>query len=132
MPVQYTIDEPSNLVRTTATGQFTLAEYLAHIARIDGDARARACRGELVDLTGVTSLNFSFRATRAAIAASRENQSDWPADYRLAIVASRKLVFAAARMYEILSTGAPWEVQVFRDLAEAENWLQPGDQIEST
>ncbi len=43
---------------------------------------------------------------------------------RLAIVASEDLVYGMARMYEMQVGALPPSVGVFRDMAEAEAWLE--------
>ena len=42
------------------------------------------------------------------------------------IVAPRDVLFGLARMYEILRSGSPVEVRVFRERGEAESWLGLG------
>ena len=49
---------------------------------------------------------------------------------RCAIVVSNDVEFGMARMYELMASGDPLTVRVFRDMEEAESWLTCHDEEE--
>lgn len=116
----------------------TDAERGARIATfygmVDGDDLLRAYQGQLadpgydatlddlVDLRAVDGLDVSAAALRELMAMfSRVDEMGYAT--RLAIVAHDDLGYGLGRMYEMMRTGAPEEVCVFRDLDEALDWL---------
>jgi hypothetical protein len=130
MPYEYSIDPEKNLLRETVTGKVTtegLREFALRQAR---DPLYR--RG----------LRLVSDYTRAQAEISYQEMSDfvrWLSTNvhhtRQAIVVTRQLEFALARMFEQLSEGEDAKrrgrLRVFRDLAAAEAWALGNDDSEA-
>lgn len=93
----------------------------AYQAQLD-DPAYDASLDDLVDLRSVDRLDVSATALRDLMALfSRVDALGYAT--RLAIVARSDLGYGLGRMYEMMRSGAPEEVCVFRDLEEAFTWL---------
>ena len=121
MPLRYTIDPERELILTTGEGVLTDKDVLDLKARILADPLYRNELRELSDVRGVTELHVTPQGIAAFTGFDREH-ADKTQGRRLALVASKDLVFGMARMYEGLS---PEEspVGVFRSMDEAKEWL---------
>ena len=76
---------------------------------------------DLADMTQVERLEISTKAVRQLV--SMFEAPELQSDSKLAIVAASDHVFGMARMYETLSSHTSEHIRVFRDMAEAEAWL---------
>jgi hypothetical protein len=95
-----------------------MGAYRAQLATPDYDPSW----DDLADLTGVEQLDVSATALRDLTSLfSGVDALGNPT--RLAIIAPGDLGYGLGRMYEMMRDGAPEEVQVFRDMAEALAWL---------
>jgi hypothetical protein len=95
-----------------------LGAYRAQLADLDYDASL----DDLVDLRAVQRLDLGGAALRELMAMfSRVDSLGYTT--RLAIVAPHDLGYGLGRMYEMMRTGAPEEVGVFRDVDDALAWL---------
>lgn len=123
MPVTYTIDQEAGLVRMRCWGTFTDAEMLESVEQLHSDPARRPGMHSLIDCRGVQEMQVTPAGLAAA--ATIENVLIDPAQepWAVAIIASQDEVFRAARTYEVLRSGSPEKVRVFRDAAEAEDWL---------
>lgn len=83
----------------------------------------RRYRYSLIDAMEVTEFNVSSEAIRKIASectvASKKND-----DGIVALVVKSVLLFGLSRMYLLLSSGNPWEINVFRQKKEAESWLK--------
>jgi hypothetical protein len=129
MPFEYTIDPERNLMRETVTGTVTLEGLKEFATRQVRDPLYR--RGMRVvsdyrqahaDITFEEMLEF-VRLLSGHVYHVRQ-----------AIVVTRQLEFAVARMFEQLSEGDAdrWgKYRVFRDIAAAEAWAMGDDDSEA-
>ena len=88
------------------------------------EARARALRFGLVDLTDVTELRITSEHVRA-IAAESHITARLASHVSVAIVAPRDAIYGMARMWEILVEGTGWDIRIVRLREEALDWLRP-------
>jgi hypothetical protein len=125
MPITYRIDEAKGLVLTTATGALTDADILGLKARLAADPRWSPGMREQTDVRGIDRLEVTTEGVKRMVS---WDAAAGPAlrSYRLAIVAPRDEVYGMARMYQMLADSSVPNVGVFRDLAEAEQWLDVG------
>jgi hypothetical protein len=121
MPVTYSIDVATKLMRITCVSPMTFAEVMDHFRALKQDP---ACVGQLdgfADLTDADLLLDSrqLSAVTAEIAALREKLQ-----FRIvAIVATRDAVFGTIRMLEVKVSPYLHAIRVFRSASEAEAWL---------
>ncbi len=121
MPITYRIEPSKNTVFTTITGSVFdsdpveyLSEVLAHPDYRLGSRGLVVCRD--VDLGG-----FSTEAIRRLVDFTRRSERDFEGS-RIAVVAEQPAVYGLVRMYALLRD-APYELRVFREIAQAETWL---------
>lgn len=121
MPVTYSIDGGSRIIRTVCSGAVTFPEVLEHFQSLGADP---ACSGMLdvcLDLSETTSLPEArqIQSVSEALAAVRSK-----AQFRAcAIVARSDALFGMMRMFSIFAEKHFRAIHVFRSSAEAEAWL---------
>ena len=122
MPVSYQIDAATGRVRTRCIGDVTLAEAVDHFRSLGLDPATPLHPDVLVDLRETSSLpeTDQLRSIAKEVARLRE-KLQWGA---CAIVASRDAVYGISRMFAVYTEDAFSSVRVFRELAEAEAWLE--------
>ncbi len=123
MPISYRIDRERKLVLTTATGVLTDDELLDHKQALIGDPEFEPGMRELSDVRTIERLAVTPAGVRKMVALDQEHL-DRLGDYRLAIVAPADASFGTARMYQMLTEANVQNIGVFRDMAEAEQWLE--------
>jgi hypothetical protein len=122
VPISYTRDDDRRLLRASAAGLLTLGEVLDFV---ELQHRERLYTWPMLfDTTGATT-TAGGDTLRHLVARIRALAASTGPRAPIAIVAPHNLLFGLARMYELLcdATGAG-VVEVFRDRAEAEDWLQ--------
>ena len=79
---------------------------------------------DIRQVSGLTLTSHEIRhvADYAKTLAPRRGES-----WKAAIVVSGTLAFGLARMFEIMSNGAPFTVRVFRSMEDAITWLSSGE-----
>jgi len=112
------IDAALRLVLVRAWGTVSDEELAEHARALRADPRFRPDFRQLGDLRGITTLD----ATRAGIRQLAE-LSPFGAGARRAIVVGSEVAFGMARMYELMRGEGQDEVEVFRDLPAALDWL---------
>ncbi len=124
MPITYRIDAQRRLIVATATGELSDEDLHAYaFAVADDPANAPDVR-ELFDLRGVSAVAVTADGVRqVAQTVSEIDVAGKPS--KLAIVAVSAVAFGLARMYQVLRSDAPRDIQVFDDMNEALAWLGP-------
>lgn len=122
MATQYQIDAATGVVFTIFRGAITFEEVVAHAVELRGDPAFHPRFAELLDLREVTYTNLTFpeleHLSRTIDPFSRAA--------RRAIVASSDLMYETSLMYQA-ARGTAENVQVFRILKEARQWLGLAD-----
>ena len=124
MPASYTIDEAAGVVRVECSGVFTSQEMLDCIERVFSDPARKPGMASLVDYRAVQSMKVTPEGMQAAATIKATLIDPGQPPWTLAFVAPQDEAFWAARTYEVLRTGSPETVRVFRHAVEAEAWLQ--------
>ena len=119
MPISFRIDDTAKRIYTVAEGVITYEDLLGHM---NSDVPPGvAVYAEIFDCTEATTDLTADKVRKLAtererIAASRA------ASGPVAVVATNDLFFGMLRMFDIL-TSQVRPIQVFRDIREAEKWL---------
>lgn len=118
MPANYSIDVVRHLVVSRGWGTLTEEAMLGHARRLAGDPRFRRDMRHLFSFRDVTDARLSSNAVGAVAMAN-----PFGAGAQRAILVGSEVAFGVARMYELLRTPAPDQLQVFRELEPALEWL---------
>lgn len=121
MPIRYEIDRAKGLIRTTCWGEVRLQEVLAHFDELEDDPTRPSHLDVFLDLCGMTS---PPRTPELQTAVDRIRRVSGLGFGLCAIVADRDVLFGIARMFEVFAEDHFEKVAVFRDAAEAEDWLR--------
>jgi hypothetical protein len=127
MPISYTVDSDKGRVVVRFTGTVRDQDLFTTCHELYGDPRHRIGMPELTDCRVLQRAEFTGAGLRvlARMTATKLDPAQQP--WKVAVVAPQSVVYGLARMYELLREGSPEHVEVFRDLAAAEQWLdQPG------
>ena len=82
-----------------------------------------AYRYGLSDFSEVASFGLSGEGVRSVARMSVDLAREHP-DPVVTVIAPRDMIYGLARMFEILSNEAEWEISVFRDRSEAVAWTR--------
>jgi len=123
MPIEMTFDPEKERLHTTASGTLSLAELLAHIDSEEGSGHLGA--SELFDARATTTTDLTTTQVRQLVDRMRDHARQGPLG-PTALVTRSDVVFGMARMYSILSDDFDPRFFVFRDLEDAERWLDAG------
>ncbi len=121
MPLRFRIDEAAGLVITTAEGEVTGEDLLAH-ARALASTPGRPPR-ELVDLSDRTEVPISTEVVRGLAEYLSAADENVPGS-RVALVAKSDAIFGMMRVFQAHREHANVELRVFRDRDEALRWLE--------
>ena len=121
MTVDYRIDASINRLSTRAFGEVTIDEALQHFDKLSADPSYEPGLDVLLDLLDCETVPDAdeIRMTAARVTADRSTLRFG----RLAIVVASEVLFGSLRMFHTLSESAFSEAQIFRDRAEALQWL---------
>ena len=108
----------------TGSGVLTGEEMMSAKAVLESDPEAfRRLAFGLADLSDVTELKLTGDDVRALAYMDRRLALVNP-NICVAVVAPKGVVFGMARMWEVLAEPTGWPTAVFRDLKEAESWIE--------
>jgi hypothetical protein len=120
LPATYGIDRNRKLVTSRLWGAVTEAEVHDHNRRLRTDAAFDPSYRQLVDMTGITEVIVG----KDMINETAMDQFFNPGTRR-AFVASSDATFGMARMFALQAEALGQTIEVFRDMARAEDWLGP-------
>ncbi len=122
MPISSHIDHANDLTTLNATEDFTFDEVMALVKMFYDQPTKNA----LMDLTAASEPNFSADEIRQIANHKLRIENPDRIDGKTAIVAPEDLVYGLGRMFQSLSemNKVPFEVRIFRTMAEAEDWLE--------
>jgi hypothetical protein len=119
MPITHVIDRFRQRMWTKADGFVTLTDIMAHL---DAEARDRGIDlPELIDASNATT-NLTPHDVRLLVHRVRDMVRAQPFG-PTALVSTDDMAFGMARMFSILVEPARVVLEVFRDVARAEAWL---------
>jgi len=121
MSIEFYFDSGKKIFRGKIENSFSLEEFeraIREMAAAD-DVTLRCPR--LWDLCNLDFSAFDTAAVRQIV----EVRKNYPEqeETRIALVVSDDLGFGMARMYELLLSGLPQHIMVFRTEEDAEKWL---------
>ena len=120
MDASFEFDPARRLVIVTVRGELTDEGLLEGYDRLMGDPRYRPDYDQLVDLSNAEGGKVTTHGVRALVARPPE----FVPSARRAIVIRSDLGFGMAHMFQILRGDGAGQVQVFRDLDAAKQWLR--------
>lgn len=122
MPIRYQVDQDRSLAIVAGRDVIQDGELEAVSSRMEADPQLAACGLEIHDWRAVVRNELSADCLRhvaktwSALDSSRETT-------RMAMLVARDVEFGLTRMYATLRDGAPFEIETFRSVTEAEQWL---------
>jgi hypothetical protein len=122
MAYRFDIDQRAEVVLFTAEGVFTAEEFLLCIGEVVADSRFRRGFSHFVDLREVERFPVDGEDTRRRVGVDID-LGPRLGDAKIAIVSSRNHVYGISRMYQALMEGSDIQVETFRDVAKAREWL---------
>ena len=125
MPITYEIDRSQRIVFTKAVGILTPQDVFAYQREVWSTPELRHY-DECIDMSDVTSVEGATEMNMKALAALSVQTDDPAQPSKLVIIASEKLHFGLARMYETyrsLERKHSRQVAIFRTREEALRWL---------
>jgi len=122
--VSYTIDidRERQLVRFVGCGLLSRDEFLRCVSDAASRPGFEDHFGHLVDLRAVDELEATMGDFSERVDADARLVEGWPS-VRVALVCSSDLMYGISRMYQSLSNVANVDVEIFREIDEAERWL---------
>jgi hypothetical protein len=118
MPAGYKIDLERSLVLSRGWGVLTDRELLAHVRALIADPRFARNFCQLGDLRDVTDVQITAATIREMV-----RLNPFWAGARRALVVTSDVVYGMARMYQILRDESPDELEIFRKMDGALQWL---------
>jgi hypothetical protein len=122
MPVVYRIEGAKKVIHTQCIENVTFAEVLDHFKILVQDPQCPDRLDVLLDLSETTSRPESYQLREVSYKIGSIN--DRVQFGACAIVAPNDVVFGMSRMFEVFAERWFRRIGVFRELAEAEAWLQ--------
>ena len=122
MPVVYRIDAARKLIDTRCVGYVNFNEVLNHFQTLLDDPECPDRLDVLLDLREVTSVPEDHQLRQLSYKIG--SISDRLQFGACAIVATADVIFGMARMFEVFAEKWFKEIRVFRDVAEAQEWLK--------
>ena len=123
MPMTYTIDKETGVVRIVGTGLLTDEEMVQCVSSLRADPRLEPEMNSLSDMRDI-EVGFSRNGIDRMIEVMKAS-SERRAAAKAAIVVSSDVAFGMGRMLEIVSDGkVEPRFRVFRDMDSALSWLE--------
>jgi hypothetical protein len=107
------------MVLSRAWGVLSEEDLVAHYQALAADLRFQPTFAQIVDLREVTSFALGSAALRREAAIRVFDRAA-----RRALVASSDIAFGLSRMYATEAYDVSPSIEVFRDMAEAEDWVK--------
>src|SRR5262245_11913410 len=126
MPFTYTIDPKAGLMIVLAEGVVRPAERVETVMAWMTDPLFRPDLDTICDFSEAQSTPTMAELRELADFVAR--YTDYVGNARLAIVASKAIVFVVAQEFASMAKTIPMEVRVFSDREEALTWLRPPEE----
>lgn len=126
MPFEYTIDLPRSIVLSRGWGALTDGELVAHARALAVDPRFKPHFRQICSFLEVSDVQVTAAGIREMTLLN-----PFGAGARRALVVKSDVAFGMARMYQIMRDDSPDEVEIFRDLDRALEWLRLADAKEA-
>lgn len=123
MPADYTIDKSLKMVFSVAHGEITDQDAFSHQERLRNDPDFDSSFSQLFDCTKVTKAEDM--STDAIYELARRNP--FTIHSKRAFVSPKKLLYGLFRIFQILTVDYPDDLNVFKDMSEAREFLGLSD-----
>jgi hypothetical protein len=121
MPLSYSIDSELGIVRIVVVGGATQSEQTGLADAWSNDPHYKPGMPILLDNRLREEVVSSGHIREMADLTKKSDVLE--PGTRCAVVVASDVEFGLTRMYATLAEGGPMETRVFRDIAEAEDWL---------
>lgn len=121
MPIKLWVDTDNQRVRAIVTGNFSTAEILRSINQAVEDPEFKPGFNILSDHTGIDTAITPEQAQMTA--AHMEQLARYFTGSKWAVVTATDISYGMMRMLSVYLENIPVYLQVFRSMAEAEDWL---------
>jgi hypothetical protein len=118
MAFAYVVDPGRSLVLSRGFDTLTDADLLNHVRSVRANAAFRGDMCQLADFRDVVQIAISAAGIRELAALN-----PWGPGARRAVVVGSDYAYGMARMYQIIREPSEEELEIFRDLGEALDWL---------
>lgn len=118
MPAEYRIDPNERMIWTRAWGTIEDRDLTGHRAQLAADARFDRAYAQLLDFSEVTEIRITTGAIRALAGPDPFLPTAWRA-----VVVPNDVAYGMARMFALMGGMDESRFKVFRDRAEALQWL---------
>lgn len=119
MPGSYRIDPDRRLLHYRYGGIVTVDDMLEVARAAVTDPRFEVGFRVLIDVSDITGHEIGSDTVRALVSSVSKPLDRVGRSWQVAVAAPSDVAFGFARMYELLRSGSPEEVHVFRTLAAA-------------
>jgi len=123
MPIDYRVDSARRVLIAEVVGRVTDDDLLAYGRALLDDPRAGEANHEFVDLRSVDASSIITSQGVRALAQFWIDAYAKMSGGRLAILAESDVSYGMARMYQSYRADGPDEIRIFRDEAEAWDWI---------
>ena len=122
MPITIEKSDSGALTTFTMSGKMTLPALLG---ALESYGRSGPTRYELYDLRNLTGARLSSADIHSLIDFFRQYPKIRPPESKTAVLVASDIDFGIGRMVSMISDGqVPFEIDVFRSLDQALNWLR--------
>jgi hypothetical protein len=122
MPVDYLIDADARVVFTVAIEEFTLADAVGHMDRLQADPHYTPTLSQIGDFRDVTRVDVSGFDVRTLA-----KRTLFDRDARRVLVIRKAIAYGLARMFTTLrEMRGDTSLKIVRDLGEAADWVGVG------
>ena len=118
MPASYQIDKSLGVVFSVGSGVVTDAEMLRHQEQLRHDPDFQPTFSQLLDFNAMIEAQISAAAIQRLAGAGF-----FAKGARRAIVVNSDVAFGLARMFQMHSDHSGEQIEIFRDLDKARQWL---------
>jgi len=126
MAFAYFVDTSRSLVLSRGYGTLTDADLMNHVRALRADAAFRSDMRQLGDFRDVTKIAISSAGVREL-----SSLNPWGAGSRRAVVVASDYAYGMARMYQMVREPSQDDLEIFRGLAEALDWLGLLNELET-
>ena len=126
MAFAYLVDAGQSLVLTRGFGVLTDADLLNHVRGLRAEAAFHGGMCQVADFRDVSEIAISSGGIRALAALNPFGQGS-----RRAVVVASDYAYGMARMYQMIREPSQDELEIFRGLEHALDWLGFGDDIDA-
>lgn len=123
MSLEYELRPDENLMIIRVIDDFTLDDFEKTMHTVLHDTDFISGMNALWDVRDGTLDTVSGKDMHMISEYISNNQSEWGADYKVALVVKSELDSGLSRMYDIISERLPNLCRSFKDIDEALNWI---------